>query len=185
MHYVRTIAGLAVAAIVAGLGILYSGIIDVGATQPHHALTRWLLHTGMKESVQHHAEDIKVQPLYDPTMIMDGFRHYREMCVGCHLAPGVKNSEIRQGLMPRPPRLQLAAERWKPAELFWIIKHGVRMTAMPAWGNTHSDAKIWAIVAFLEKLPGMTAAQYQQMDKAAGPGDGDEEHSAGTGGDHG
>jgi mono/diheme cytochrome c family protein len=178
MHCWKFILALVVAAVVTGLGILYSGIIDVGASHPHAAITRWLLHTGMTESVRHHAEDIKVLPLYDPKMIMEGFRHYREMCVGCHLAPGVKNSEIRQGLMPRPPRLQLAAERWKPAELFWIVKHGVRMTAMPAWGNTHSDAKIWALVAFLEKLPGMTAAQYQQLDKAAGPdtGDDDEVH---------
>ncbi|HXH64699.1 MAG TPA: cytochrome c [Mariprofundaceae bacterium] len=176
MHYVRTIAGLAVAAIVAGLGILYSGIVDVGATQPHAALTRWLLHTGMQRSVHHHAGDIKAPPLYDPQMIMAGFRHYREMCAGCHLAPGIDNSEIRQGLVPKPPRLQLAAERWTPGELFWIVKNGVRMTAMPAWGATHSDDKIWAIVAFLEKLPHMTAAQYQQLDKAAGPAGDDEDH---------
>jgi mono/diheme cytochrome c family protein len=178
MHYVRAIAGLAVAAIVAGLGIMYSGIIDVGATQPHHALTRWLLHTGMEQSVRHHARGIKVPPLVNPQMVMMGFRHYREMCMGCHLAPGIQNSEIRQGLIPRPPKLQQAARRWTPAELFWIVKNGVRMTAMPAWGATHSDDKLWAIVAFLKKLPDMTAAQYQQMEKGAGPSHSDDEHAA-------
>lgn len=176
MRRVKLILALAMVAVVAGLGTLYSGIVDVGATQPHDALTRWLLHTGMRQSVRHHAEGITVPPLYDPKTIMDGFRHYREMCVGCHLAPGIDNSEIRAGLMPKPPRLQLAAERWKPAELFWIVKHGVRMTGMPAWGATHSDDKIWAMVAFLEKLPGMTAAQYQQMDRDAGQGDGGADH---------
>jgi mono/diheme cytochrome c family protein len=185
MRCFYTLIGLTAAAVVAGVGILYSGVVDVGATQPHHALTRWLLHTGMKESVRHHAEGIAVPPLYDPQMVMEGFRHYREMCVGCHLAPGVKDSEIRQGLMPRPPRLQLAAERWKPAELFWIVKHGVRMTAMPAWGVTHSDDKIWAIVAFLEKLPGMTASRYQEMDKEAGHGHGDDHHADGHADGHG
>jgi len=177
MHYIKTIVGLAVLAIVAGLGILYSGIIDVGAMQPHYALTRWLLHTGMEQSVRHHAEDIKVPPLDRPQMVMMGFRHYREMCMGCHLAPGIENSEIRKGLMPQPPKLQQASSAWTPAELFWIVKNGVRMTAMPAWGETHSDDKLWALVAFLEKLPDMTAAQYQQMGKAAGQGDGDENHA--------
>jgi mono/diheme cytochrome c family protein len=120
-------------------------------------------------------------------MIMEGFRHYREMCVGCHLAPGVDATEIREGLLPKPPRLQKAVEEWTPEELFWITKNGVKMTGMPAWGPTHSDAKIWAIVAFLEKLPHMTAAQYQEMNRAAGEGEGDEHEHAGGGAaqDHG
>ena len=179
MHYVKTILGLSVAAIVAGLGVLYSGTIDVGADHPHAALTHWLLHAGMQRSVREHAGGIKAPPLYDPKMIMAGFRHYREMCVGCHLAPGVTSSEIRQGLMPKPPSLQLAAERWTAPQLFWIVKHGVRMTAMPAWGATHSDAKLWAIVAFLKQLPGMTAARYQAMDRMAGPDEGDDDHGSG------
>ena len=168
---------LAVAAVFVGFGVLYSGVVDVGADDPHAALTRWLLHPGMRRSVQQHARGIRVPDLHDPAMIMAGFRHYREMCVGCHLAPGVAHSEIREGLTPRPPRLQRVVGHVPPAELFWIVKHGVKMTAMPAWGKSHSDDKLWAIVAFLEKLPGMTAAQYRQMDKAAGTGDGDEDAS--------
>ena len=62
------------------------------------------------------------------------------MCVDCHLAPGMDSSEIRQGLLPKPPKLQEVVDEWKPAELFWIIKNGVKMTGMPAWGPTHSDA---------------------------------------------
>lgn len=175
MNYLKTIAVLVVVSIIAGLGILYSGIVNVSASYPHSALTHWLLHTGMKRSVLQHSRDIKVPPLDRPKMVMMGFRHYREMCVGCHLAPGVTSSEIRKGLIPKPPKLQEAVKQWKPAELFWIVKHGVRMTAMPAWGATHSNDKIWDIVAFLEKLPDMTEDQYQQMDKAAGPGDGDDD----------
>ncbi len=176
MRCVKTIVGLAVVAIVAGLGVLYSGSVYIGADEPHAGLTRWLLHTGMQRSVREHAEGIKAPPLYDPKMILEGFRHYREMCVGCHLAPGVTHSEIREGLTPKPPSLQLAAERWTAPQLFWIVKHGVKMTGMPAWGKSHSDDKIWAMVAFLKQLPGMKAAQYQAMDRMAGPGDGDDDH---------
>ena len=63
------------------------------------------------------------------------------------------------------------------------------MTGMPAWGPTHSDEKIWTMVAFLEKLPHMTAEQYKEMDKMAGPGedeDGDHHHDdADAAHDHG
>ena len=59
------------------------------------------------------------------------------------------------------------------------------MTGMPAWGPTHSDEKIWAMVAFLEKLPHMTAEQYKEMDKIAGPDDDDEhQHDAVEAPDH-
>ena len=73
---------------------------------------------------------------------------------------------------------QETVEEWAPEELFWVIKNGVKMTGMPAWGPTHSDAKLWAIVAFLEKLPQMSAQQYQEMDKTAGPGEVDHDPAA-------
>jgi mono/diheme cytochrome c family protein len=80
------------------------------------------------------------------------------MCTGCHLAPGMAENEMRPGMDPRPPKL---AERREidAREDFWIIKHGIKMTAMPAWGSTHNDAQIWAMVAFLQKMPGMSAEQ--------------------------
>jgi len=171
--------------VIAGVIVMYSGVINIAATNPHHPITAYVLGTTMDNSVRAHARGITVPPLDDKRTLMDGFRHYREMCVGCHLAPGVKSSEIRKGLMPEPPKLQEVVEEWKPNELFWVIKNGVKMTGMPAWGPTHSDEKIWAMVAFLEKLPHMTVAQYKEMDKMAGPDeehhhdDGDEEHDHG------
>jgi len=68
---------------------------------------------------------------------------------------------MRTGLYPQPPNL---AEDGidNPGEAFWIIKHGIKMSAMPAWGKTHTDAQLWAVVAFLDKLPKMTPAQYAE-----------------------
>ena len=87
------------------------------------------------------------------------------MCAGCHLAPGVETSAIRTGLNPRPPVLARIIPHTPLAELFWIIKNGIKMTGMPAWGQTEDDASIWAIVAFLEKLHAMTPAEYRAMQK--------------------
>jgi mono/diheme cytochrome c family protein len=186
MNVIKVLLWLASLAVVAGLAIMFSGVIDVGATNPHHPLTEFVLSTTMDNSVRYHAKGIKAPPLDNPDMIMDGFRHYRKMCVECHLAPGINSSEIRKGLMPEPPKLQEAVEEWQPNELFWVIKNGVKMTGMPAWGPTHSDQKIWAMVAFLEKLPHMSAEQYKEMDKMAGPDEDDEHHhdDADTGHDH-
>lgn len=187
MNCIKVFLGLVLIAVIVGVIVMYSGVINVAATNPHNQITAMVLSSTMDHSVRFHAKGITAPALEDERKIVEGFGHYREMCVGCHLAPGVSSSEIRQGLMPRPPKLQEAVEEWQPAELFWIIKNGVKMTGMPAWGPTHSDEKIWALVAFLEKLPGMTAEQYKEMGKMAGPFDEDEdgEHHNGDGGhDH-
>jgi len=175
MNCIKGFLGLLLLAVVAGVIVMFSGVINVAATNPHNAMTEMVLSTTMDNSVRYHAKGITAPPLDDERMVMAGFRHYREMCVGCHLAPGVNSTEIRKGLLPEPPKLQKAVEEWKPAELFWVIKNGVKMTGMPAWGPTHSDEKIWTMVAFLEKLPHMTAEQYKEMDKMAGPGEDDED----------
>jgi mono/diheme cytochrome c family protein len=174
MKCIKVFFWLAVIAFISGVVVMFSGLINVAATNPHHPVTNFILSTTMDHSVRAHAKGITAPPLDDPRMIMDGFRHYREMCVDCHLAPGIDSTEISEGLMPRPPRLQEEVEEWTPEELFWVTKNGVKMTGMPAWGPTHSDARIWAIVAFLEKLPHMTAEQYQEMDRKAGAQEDDE-----------
>jgi mono/diheme cytochrome c family protein len=180
MKCINGLLWLAVIALIAGVVVMFSGVINVAATDPHNPVTRFILSTTMDNSVRAHAKGITAPALDDPQMVMEGFRHYREMCVGCHLAPGIDSTGISEGLMPRPPKLQEAVDEWTPEELFWVTKNGVKMTGMPAWGPTHSDAKIWTIVAFLEKLPDMTAEQYQEMDRTAGAGEGDEHHPAGS-----
>ena len=98
--------------------------------------------------------------LASATRIARGAGLYGEMCSGCHLGPGLEKSEISQGLYPPAPELARASGR-SAAEQFWIIKHGVKLSAMPAWGRTHDDALIWDMVAFLRTLPKLSPAQYQ------------------------
>lgn len=66
----------------------------------------------------------------------------------------MEESAARTGLYPQPPNL--AQHRVAPGTAFWVIKHGLKMTGMPAWGETHDDASIWSIVAFLQRRPDLT-----------------------------
>jgi mono/diheme cytochrome c family protein len=88
------------------------------------------------------------------------------MCSGCHLAPGMKRSEMSRGLYPRAPELKRGS-RLTPGEEFWVVKHGLKMSGMPAWGVTHDDELLWDVVAFLRKLPELTPDQYQAIVKSA------------------
>jgi mono/diheme cytochrome c family protein len=87
------------------------------------------------------------------------------MCVTCHGAPGKERGDIGKGLNPRPPHLSEASKFWSAGELFWIVKHGVRMS----FGPTHSDDRIWSIVSFLTQLAKMTPEQYEQMEQTLAP----------------
>ena len=98
--------------------------------------------------------------------------HYAAMCGECHLTPDQKDSELRLGLYPKPPDLTKHIKA-SPSEMFWVIKHGIKMSGMPAWGVTHDDQAIWALVAFVQKLPELSAAQYHAM---AGAGHVHEHH---------
>lgn len=178
----------AVVVLIGGVLFVYSGAFDVSARWQDGPLTRWIVVTTRDRSIETRAENIKAPAnLNDHKVVMEGFEHYREMCVGCHLAPGMKDSEIRKGLNPRPPNLSRSdIDEDPPGEVFWVIKNGIRMTAMPAWGVTHSDEKIWAMVAFVQKLPKMTPEQYKAYEKEAGPPshDHDEDEDAGDEASH-
>jgi mono/diheme cytochrome c family protein len=123
--------------------------------------------TVRERSVAVRAKDIEVpSDLADPKRIALGAGQYAEMCAGCHLAPGMRRTEIARGLYPRAPELRRKG-RLTPAEQFWVVKHGVKMTGMPAWGVTHDDDVLWSVVAFLRKLPELTPDQYQALVKSA------------------
>lgn len=179
MKYLGLIVALFGLALAAAVGFVYSGWYNVGADVPDNGIVRWVLHTTMERSVARRAAKVGAAPeLNNPALIRIGAEHYREMCVQCHLAPGVESTEIRTGLNPQPPTLETAVEHMNDQSLFWVIKHGVRMTAMPAWGKTHSDRKIWAMVAFLKRLPGMTAEEFHALAgrEADSPATHDHEH---------
>jgi len=156
--------------VIIGVGIwIWSGTYDVGADSPHWTVTRKLIGVARERSIDARARGMVVPNLEDPALVALGAQHYKEMCTGCHLAPGMGDSELRDGLYPEPPNLTHFAPR--PAEAFWVIKHGIKMTAMPAWGKTHDDHKIWAMVAYLQKQPRMSVEEYRQLTAGGGEGD--------------
>ena len=164
---IGTIVVLAILGVIGGLVVVFGGLYNIAADKDHLKVTKWMLTKTMENSVSKRAREIQVPTLEDPEKIRAGFAHYDEMCVMCHGGPAVRIAEFASGLNPRPPLLTSEATDWSPREIFWITKHGVKMTGMPAFGSTHSDEEIWAITAFVNQLPDTTAEQYQAMRKEA------------------
>ena len=162
MKILLTIVFTIAAIVIIGIAIIYSGIYNVAATDPPGKLESWFFSTVMDNSVEHHSDGIKAPPLSDAAMVDSGFQSFSRMCVGCHGAPGIKHREMRIKFNPSPPDLAEAVGDQSDAEIFWIIKNGIKMTAMPAYGGSGDDDHIWKIVSFVHLLPKMTPEQYQE-----------------------
>ena len=147
---------------VAAVGI-YAGLYNIAADVPHTQPVYWLFETVRDRSIAARAHNIIVpNNLDDSNRVSRGAGQYAEMCSHCHLAPGMKRTEASRGLYPRAPELRRKTDL-TPAEQFWVVKHGVKMTGMPAWGITHEDELLWDVVAFVRKLPELTPEQYETL----------------------
>ena len=165
-HLITIAVTSGVLAIGAG-AFAWSGLYNIGADDHHTRPVFAFLQTLRDRSIRLRSEDLTVPNLDDPQLILKGAGQYAAMCTGCHLSPGVDDSELRTGMYPQPPNLSRV--HVDPKEAFWVIKHGIKMSAMPAWGSSHDDDTIWSMVAFLQKLPDMTPAQYKDMVAKAPP----------------
>jgi len=163
---------VAVVLIVLAIGVgafAYSGLYNIGADDHHTKPMFAFLQTLRERSIHARSATVTIPDVDDPQLILKGAGQYAAMCTECHLKPGMQDSELRAGMYPQPPNL--SHRRVDPKDAFWVIKHGIKMSAMPAWGGSHDDATIWSMVAFLQKLPDMTPAQYNDIVAKAPPDD--------------
>jgi mono/diheme cytochrome c family protein len=153
------------------LAFVKSGLFNAGASDPHTKLTEWITHETMIHSVRRHAADIDPPAYTSGAQVVRGFCSYETHCVACHGAAAVAREQWAAGLEPSPPYLLDATSKWTAPQLFWIAKNGIKMTGMPSWRNSLSDAQIWGVVGFLEamrELPPQTYVQWRSRRMCGG-----------------
>jgi mono/diheme cytochrome c family protein len=163
MKCLLTIAALGLAALSGGALTVYAGWYDISATDQHLAPTYRLLDYAMRRSVKFRARDIEIPDLNDEKRIQTGAYLYREHCLQCHGAPGVPPAPFALGMTPVPVALVHTARAWPPAEVFWVVKEGIKMTGMPAWKYRLSEDHMWSVVAFLPAMARMTPEQFDRL----------------------
>lgn len=117
----------------------------------------------MKQSVRLRSSGIVVPALDDEQRVLRGALCFHVNCVQCHGAPGVAPAPIGRSMQPLPGPLHVAADRWSSAELYWITRNGIKMSGMPAWAFRMEDPDLWAVVAFLNRLPNLRPLQYRAL----------------------
>jgi mono/diheme cytochrome c family protein len=153
-----------------GLGalvVIEGGLFNATASTPHNPLVALAAHTAFIRSVQVRAAGIRAPARFTAAQVRAGLADYNATCTACHGAPGMPRWSWANAMTPSPPYLSDVARRWRPRELFWILGQGVKMTGMPAWGESRSDAQLWSLVAFLEAMPLLKPADYARMQPMA------------------
>ena len=154
-----------------GIGALlfaWSGLYNVAASREHLAITNWFLHFTLRNSVETHAMPITAPPLDDEAMVFRGLGHYEGGCKPCHGAPGDAGNPIVQQILPHPPNLVESVKDWSDAELFWIVKNGLKYAGMPAWVAPDRDDEVWSVIAFLRRMSDMPADEYRRLARNEG-----------------
>ncbi|WP_292446858.1 c-type cytochrome [Methylibium sp.] len=162
-----TLAVLAGVAALIGVVMVYGGLYNVAATAAHLQPTYSVLETAMKRSVRLRARNIEPPPLDEPELLQRGAACFRDHCVQCHGAPGVAPGDFSRSMQPVPVSLIDAARHWRARELYWVTREGIKMSGMPAWEYHLSDREMWAVVAFLTRLPALTPQGYEERMAAA------------------
>jgi cytochrome c553 len=153
-----------VAALAAG-GLLFawSGVLNVAASSGHWRITDWFLHWVMQNSVRTQSMFVETPDLSTPGLVHRGAGHYETGCAPCHGSPSEPQNLSVVQATPPPPTLNHVNDKWEPKHLFWIVKHGIKFTGMPAWAALQRDDEIWAMVAFLREQPAMSAERYREL----------------------
>jgi mono/diheme cytochrome c family protein len=165
---VKTVfATIAVGGVLGAIGgaiVAKAGLYDVGALAPHWQFAYTFLEYGMHESVRNHASDVVSKAPHDAASLRAGAALYKANCVACHGGPGVSMANFAKSMQPTPGPLVDAARRWSAPEMYWIVRHGIKTSGMPAWKYHMSDAQIWQVVGFLSHLPRLTPQQFAVFD---------------------
>ena len=163
MRTARLIALLALAAVAGAAAFVRSGLYDISATDQHLPPVYWTIETAMKHSVERRGRRIAAPPLGAPEQLGRGLALYRLHCVQCHGAPGVAPEPFALGMTPLPAPLAQTGREWAPGEIYWVVKHGIKMTGMPAWEFRLAEDDLWAVVAFVQRLPSYSPEDYRRL----------------------
>ena len=164
MRYVLTIVIVLVLLVAGVLFYAWTGSYNIAATDRHRAVTSSFIEMLRDRSIDAHSDGVQAPDLSDPKLKELAFPHYHEMCRLCHGAPQYPPEEFAKGLYPAPPSMTagLIQEERSQNQFYWIVKHGLKMTGMPAFGPTHDEEELWGLVALAREMPRMPPERYGQ-----------------------
>jgi hypothetical protein len=163
MRFMSYIGALAILIAIVAAVYFFAGFYNAAATASEPEFVASLLRRIRIASIERHAVEKPPISIDDQAMIERGARAYAVRgCTNCHGGPGVMRAKFSNGLRPRPRDLKDVANEFDPAQIFWAVRNGIRMTGMPGFNLIEaSDQELWTITAFVKRLPGVSEDNYK------------------------
>ena len=153
---------------IGGLAYLELGFAEVRGDLPPSRWERALMFSAVHASVRRRApEPANPIPPTDENLIAGG-KLYLNECAGCHGTPG-KPDDSSDSLYPPIPHLPTAGTEYSEAQIFWIAKHGVRLSGMFANGKWDSDQKLWTMAGYIKRIKSLPPKVQEELSKPASP----------------
>ena len=157
-----TVAVLAVG----GLVYLRLGFAEVAADIPPGRWEKILMFGSVHASVRRRAPETPNPVAATEENLIAGGKTYLAECSGCHGTPG-KADDIHDSLYPPIPQLPKAGTDYTEGQIFWIAKHGIRLSGMFANGKWDDDKKLWTVAAYIKRIKSLPPRVEQELAKPA------------------
>jgi mono/diheme cytochrome c family protein len=154
--------------LVGGLAYLRLGFAEVRADLPASRWEKEMMFSAVHASVRRRAPDLpNPVPPTDENLIAGG-KIYLDGCAGCHGTPG-KPDTSSDTLYPPIPQLPETGTTYTEAQIFWVAKHGIRLSGMFANGKWDSDEKLWTVAGYIKRIKSLPPNVEQQLVKPEPP----------------
>lgn len=153
--------------ILGAFAYLRLGFAEVRADIAPSKWERALMFTSVHASVRRLAPEIPNPVASTDENLIAGGKIYRNECAGCHGTPG--KPDLGDVLYPPIPQLPVTGTDYTEAQIFWVAKHGIRLSGMFANGKWDSDQKLWTAAAYIKRIKSLPLRVEQELAKPEPP----------------
>lgn len=134
-------------------GVYYyfaSGMAPVATADPPMPFEKRLAHMALNAHIE--KQTVGQPPVAaDEGAYLAGAEVYKKQCASCHGLPGQLPSDYATTMYPEPPQLfrGKGVTDDPVSESYWKVANGIRMTGMPAFKTTLTEAQLWQVSQLL------------------------------------
>jgi mono/diheme cytochrome c family protein len=142
------------------------GFVNSRADAPESAFERRVAMPSLDASLDRHAPEARNPLQATDDSLLAGMKIYQTNCAGCHGDIHQRHQSFGDALYPRAPQFMEDAPDMPENENFYIVQHGIRLTGMPAFGNSLNQQEAWQVVTFLshmDKLSPQLSGQWKAI----------------------
>lgn len=150
------------------LGYFSLGLAETRSDAGPPAWERQLMNSTVHASIRRNAAGLHAPvPANVEDAMVEGGKLHLNGCAGCHGTPGKPGEDLDH--YPPVPQLPQVGTQYSEPELYWIVKHGIRHTAMSAYGPFYSDKEMWALASFLRRIDHLPPGVLDRIQPKKGP----------------